>query len=295
MTGRAPVIAVSGASGYVGGVIAAQLAAEGARVVAVSRRPGGGQEVVSGALEAPPRPGDFAASGVEAFVHCAWDFGLRRPAEIDRVCAAGSIAHLEAAHAAGVRRLVFVSTISAFNGCRSHYGRAKLVVERRALELGAAVVRPGLVVGAAPGGMVGTLAALARRLPVVPMIGGGRDPLYMVREDDLARLCAAFALGREAPPPVPVAAAWPEPADLRAIVGALAAAHGKSPLMLGVPAAAVRHAIAFAERVSPRFPLRSDSVTGLVNPDPAPPFDRVLLTCWGFGPVLFRRSPDDPP
>jgi hypothetical protein len=58
---------------------------------------------------------------------------------------------------AGVRRLVFISTISAFDGCRSFYGKGKLEVERITHSLGGWVIRPGLLYGEKPGGMLGRL------------------------------------------------------------------------------------------------------------------------------------------
>ena len=39
------------------------------------------------------------------------------------------MALLDAARAAGVGRVLFVSSISAYDGCRSAYGRGKLRVE----------------------------------------------------------------------------------------------------------------------------------------------------------------------
>ena len=56
-------------------------------------------------------------------VHAAWDFRPTRPEEIRRVNGEGSIRLFDAFEAAGGGTGVFISTIAAFDGCKSHYGK----------------------------------------------------------------------------------------------------------------------------------------------------------------------------
>src|SRR5260370_41877608 len=87
-----------------------------------------------------------------------------------------------------------MSTISAFEGCRSDYGRAKLQIEAAGLAAGALVVRSGLVWADGPpsgGGMFGSLARSVRG-GLVPLIGGGRHPQYLVHVQDLWALLRRF-------------------------------------------------------------------------------------------------------
>lgn len=93
----------------------------------------------------------------------------------------------EQAAAAGVARLVLVSGIGADPESRFPYirarGRGELVV-RQAFP-GATIVRPSAMFG--PGdALFGTLADIVRRLPVVPLIGGGRTRLQPVYVEDVA-------------------------------------------------------------------------------------------------------------
>ena len=80
-----------------------------------------------------------------------------------------------------VPRLVFVSGIGADPDSSSPYirarGRGELIV-RQAFP-GATIVRPGAMFG--PGdALFGTLAALARLLPALPLIGGGSTrPIFV--------------------------------------------------------------------------------------------------------------------
>ena len=100
-------------------------------------------------------PADFfVRHRIEALVHCSYDFQLHRWSDIHEQNVQGSIRLMRQAHEQGVTRIVFISTMSAFALCKSLYGRAKFEIEREAAALGAIVVRPGLIHGERPGGMV---------------------------------------------------------------------------------------------------------------------------------------------
>src|SRR5205823_7054286 len=131
-----------------------------------------------------PRPGEAAdrrydmtappasdvLSSVDVLVHAAYDLSLTRRVDVWRVNVEGTRRLLDAAVGAGVTRIIVVSTMSAYDGTSQIYGQAKLAIEAATLAAGGAVLRPGLVYGDRPGGMVGALRRLAR-LPVVPLIG----------------------------------------------------------------------------------------------------------------------------
>jgi uncharacterized protein YbjT (DUF2867 family) len=89
--------------------------------------------------------------------------------------------------AAGVARLVLVSGIGADPDSSSPYirarGRGELMV--RQPFPGATIVRPSVMFG--PGdGLFGRLAALARLLPILPLIGGGHTRLQPIFVEDVA-------------------------------------------------------------------------------------------------------------
>ena len=92
-------------------------------------------------------PDLFRSLHISALVHCAYDFHPVKRAEIRRVNVEGSRKLLVAAQAGGVERMAVMSSISAFKGCRSLYGQAKLEIEAAAASFGALVVRSGLVYG----------------------------------------------------------------------------------------------------------------------------------------------------
>jgi uncharacterized protein YbjT (DUF2867 family) len=98
-----------------------------------------------------------------------------------------------AAAAAGVARLVLVSGIGADPRSSSPYirarGRGELMV-RQAFP-GATIVRPGAMFG--PGdALFGTVAELARLLPVLPLIGGGHTRLQPIFVEDVAEAISSI-------------------------------------------------------------------------------------------------------
>ena len=144
-------VAVTGARGYVGSRVADAIERAGGKVLRLGR------------AEAPLGSEPPAFDGVDALVHAAWDFAPHTRREIARVNVDGSVRLVDAARSAGAERIIFVSTLSAFPGCPSMYGRAKLDVEEHVRSLGGVAVRPGLVWGRPGGSLYARLAALADR------------------------------------------------------------------------------------------------------------------------------------
>jgi nucleoside-diphosphate-sugar epimerase len=262
-------VAVTGASGYLGRRVVDRFVADGRRVVRLVRRPSGPADLAYDLARAVD-PETLRARAVEAIVHCAYDASPIRDHDVAVANIEGSERLLAAAEAAGVARIVVISSMSAFAGCRSSYGRTKLVIEGLAPRPGAAVVRPGLIWEddvRAVGGMVGRLARSAQSR-VVPL-PAPRATLHLVHIDDLCDLVAELATA-DAVPPHAVVAADATPWSMRGIVGALADGAGRMPLVVPVPWRPTFWALRAAERVGRPLPFRSDSLVGLVHADPAP-------------------------
>ena len=129
-------------------------------------------------------------------MHCAYDFGPRRWEDIAAVNVTGSQKLLEAARKAGVESVVLISTLSAFPGCRSLYGKAKLEIESAAQSAGASSYGPGLVYSDNPGGMFGRLVRQVRGARFIPIIWGGKQVQYLLHDEDLGKLVEACLDGR---------------------------------------------------------------------------------------------------
>src|SRR5262249_44894364 len=149
-----PTCLVSGAGGYLGSRAKAALQQRGWQVIDLTRKPQPGSPAIAFRLGEEVSSEDL--KGARALIHCAYGFKLVSWERIHAVNVSGSEKLLRAAREAKVE-LVYISSISAFEGCRSLYGKAKLETEKIAHSLGAIVVRPGLIWGEPPGAMFGSL------------------------------------------------------------------------------------------------------------------------------------------
>ncbi|MDR3404068.1 MAG: NAD(P)-dependent oxidoreductase [Chthoniobacter sp.] len=262
--------AITGAAGHVGSAIARCFRSHGWDVLGFGRRSLTYAERVPYELGDDPRllPWD----GVDALVHCAYDFRPKRWRQIHEVNVEGSIALLHAAREHGVKRVVFISSLSSFPGCRSLYGKAKLEVEEAALALGCTVVRPGLVWSNTAGSLMRSLEHAARSR-FVPLIGDGSYPQYLVFDEDLAELVCA--LGQPEAPAIgrAISAAHPHRHSLRDLLQLLADKQGSRLTFVPIPWRLMYAGLKTLETLGLPSPFRSDSLIGIVFQNPAPQFE----------------------
>ncbi len=271
-------VAITGASGYVGSMLAHHFEDAGWTVTRLVRSANAGDgSTVPFRLGEELAPDLFRLRGINALVHCAYDFRPVTRVEIHRINVEGSRKLLAGAQAGGVERMAVMSTISAFEGCRSLYGRAKLEIEAAAASFGALVVRAGLVYGDGPpsaGGMFGSLARSVQR-GVVPLVDSGIHPQYLIHEEDLWRLLKGFFEGDLHDPGRPVVAASSRAWPLRDLLAELARRQGLHPRFVTVPWLPVWAGLRLAELVHLPVQYRSDSVISLVRQDRNPDFNSL--------------------
>jgi uncharacterized protein YbjT (DUF2867 family) len=135
-------------------------------------------------------------------------------------------------------RLVLLGSTRRFtrwpdaHGTGVQQGEAALLASGRA----GVMLHPTMIYGAAGEDNVRRLAALLRRLPVVPLPGGGRALVQPIYQDDLTR-CILAALDIDWVGPQTLVIAGPEPLPYADFVRAIAAAAGlPPPRIIGVPA-----------------------------------------------------------
>jgi len=263
-----PLCAITGANGYVGGCFRQHFLARGWDVLELTRQPRPGARSHPFQLGGEFSPA--ALAGVSALVHCAYDFKPLRWPELQAVNAGGTAKLLAAAQAAGVGRIICISTISAYPGCRSLYGRVKLEIEKITLEAGGLALRPGLVYGDQPGGMFGKLVAQMRSSRIVPMIGDGSQILRMVHETDLCSFAEKYAAGTLSPPAQLYTAAHEYPWRFKNILQEIARGLGRNPVFIPLPWRLIWAGLKSVETTGCRLNFRSDSLVSLMYQNPAP-------------------------
>ena len=200
------IVTVFGASGFLGRHLVRALAKRDYRIRAAVRRPD-----LAGHLQPLGRVGQIMAvqanvrypASVEAAVRdaaivinvvgCHVEGG---PQTFDAVHVAGANAVAQAAARIGAR-LVHVSGIGAVEGALSRAARAKAAGEHAVLAAvpSATIVRPSVVFGPEDQ-FTNRFAALARMLPVLPLIGGGTAKVQPVYVGDVARAIADAVDGK---------------------------------------------------------------------------------------------------
>lgn len=214
---RGQQVLVTGASGFLGGALANRLLAEGVRVrglvrseargTAIAKR---GAELCVGDLTDPEALRRAVAGCVVVFHVAAATGGPAAEQYRVNVTAVGQL--VEAACAAGVRRIVHVSTIAVYGYDRpgilheglpprpglEHYAQSKALGEQvlfqRAGELGieATVIRPGMIYGPGSRFWTGRFFAAMRRRPA-PLPGDGTAYCPVIYVEDVVDLLLVAA------------------------------------------------------------------------------------------------------
>lgn len=277
--------AITGSNGYVGGCVKNYFDAHGWEIFELTRQPNPNTRSAQFQLGKDFSP--QLLSGVSALVHCAYDFKPLKWSEIFEVNVEGSRKILEAARAAQIQKIIFISSISAFDGCKSLYGKAKLEIEKIALDCGALVIRPGLVWGNDSGGMFGKLSAQIKNSSIIPMIGDGSQIQFLIHNEDLCAFIEKFSGERiniNISPKI-LTAANPEPWPFKKLLLEIARTQNKNPKFLSLPWRWVWLGLKSAEVCGLRLNFRSDSLVSLMNQNPSPDFSanaKADLICRPF-------------
>jgi nucleoside-diphosphate-sugar epimerase len=198
------MILVTGASGFLGRVVCAELLARGRPVAALVRTPGseppGTVPVVGDLTDAAAITAAVRSAAPDCVIHLAAEIGTQRDSrKIDEVNVRGMRRLVDACEAAGVRRLVFASTVVTGDAhgalltedrplpVQTAYGRSKQVGERilRDSTLEGIVIRPGHIYG--PGGWyAGEIVTRLRQPGRFVVVGDGANLWDVVHVEDVA-------------------------------------------------------------------------------------------------------------
>lgn len=184
----ASVVAITGANGLVGSELTSYFLSKGWRVVALVRNPDKYDVpgVKSVRYDLADGFDESAFKDVDYLVHTAYlQKNRKHPDAFDiNVRAADQL--LATSRKYKLKKAVFMSSMSAHKEAVSSYGLQKLAIEKLFNSSTDVNLRSGLIIG--NGGIVKRMAAFMKSKHVVPLIGGGRQPLQIIGVSNLAKI-----------------------------------------------------------------------------------------------------------
>ncbi|HEX7872807.1 MAG TPA: NAD(P)H-binding protein [Sphingobium sp.] len=189
-------VALTGATGFLGGAVLERLLADGHGVRALTRRPQpdrAGVTWISGDLSANAALADLV-TGADAVIHVAGAINVPDRAAFHAANAEGTRLIAEKARHAGVERFILVSSLSAREPQLSDYGWSKREGEHMLIGAGLdwTAVRPPAIYGPGDREMLEMFQMAARGLVLLPPPGR----LSIIHADDLAMLLVRLAVDR---------------------------------------------------------------------------------------------------
>lgn len=275
---------VTGGSGFVGQRFCAMALDQGYTIDALVRPQSAGKIPAGAHRVIGTLPYDLPAEAIgraDAVVHLAAITTADRASESVSVNEIGMEFLLRLA-AESRPRILFVSTQSAHGNNPSAYATTKRASEEMLRQSGCdyAIVRPGLVYGSGETGLYARMRAAVRKIPVLPMIGGGKALVQPIHVDDLCTALltiveqfddfagSELCLGDEAG------------LTLKAFMRKVAQADGRRGVQVSVPIAPIKAGVAVAEGLRLPSPISMDNLRGLETVermDTAPSHSRLGL------------------
>jgi uncharacterized protein YbjT (DUF2867 family) len=288
-------VAVVGATGFVGGNVVRQLAEDGHRVIAVSRKGTRRREwpalVETRSADVTSGRGlDDALAGADAVVHLVAipreGGGLR----FEDVNVGGTRKTVAAAERAGARRFVHLSVLGVTDDPNLRYlsskWRGEEAVRSSALEW--TILRPSLLFGPGDGFFSLIRSTLKWWSPGIVAIPGKGDATFQpLAVDDLARGLAGIVGDAKRSGEI-LEIGGPEHITYHGIVDAVMRATGMRRIKLGMPIPLISALTAVTDRVLPIFPVSHDQIQSLGRPN-ATELD-AFERAFGFSPRPFDVS-----
>lgn len=267
-TMKKKTIAITGTQGNLGRVLKEKFLRENFHVISLNRKAVNSSEY-DFSLE-KPFDWQVLTEKPEILIHSAYDFSKINREEILEVNGRRTIDFLKSGKNSGIEKIIFISSMAAFDESKSIYGQVKYIVEEKVKELGGISIRPGLIWGENLRGIFGALKSIIKKFPVIPLIGNGKQILYLVHEEDLAE--AIFKVAMEKISSQRIILASPEPLQFREILERMAKSLSRRVIFLPIPSFLPYIFLRFLEIIGIQPPFKSDSLISLMNQDPDPDF-----------------------
>jgi NADH dehydrogenase len=226
-------VAITGATGFIGGQLATRLSSEGHEVVRIGRR-STGEEIVKASLDRVDEL-EEAFAGCQTIAHCA---GINREVNgetFQRVHEEGTRNVVAAARRAGVKKILLLSFLRARPDCGSAYHESKWAAEELVRESGLdyTIIKSGVVYGRGDH-MLDHLSHAFHTFPVFALVGFEEKTVRPLAVEDLVHVMRAALIDRRLKRQT-IALVGPEEIFLSEAVRRVAEVVNKQPLMFPLP------------------------------------------------------------
>ena len=249
-------VLVTGATGFVGREIVRELQRANHEIHILTRQSGSVvQKTVEGSSSLQIHIGDIsnekiireAFEGMEAVIHLVGIISEAGPQTFENVHTRGTQNVVAAATQAGVKRFIHMSALGTRPGAIARYHKSKWAAEEIVRQSGLdwTIFRPSIIYGAGDG-FVNLFATIARRSPVVPIVGSGNTRFQPVPVEAVA---VAFVRALNEPQAIGQTfdLTGHETLTLNQIVEAILEATGKTRLKVHLPLTIARCQATFLE------------------------------------------------
>ncbi len=266
-------VMVTGATGFLGRRVVEALLDRGKDVRCLVRSPGAeamfDQDRVDVHYGSVTDPASLRAAfyDLDEVVHLVAVIQERGGATFFRINVEGTRNVLKASEAAGVRRFVHLSAIGAQENPEMRYLYSKWVAEQLVFSSGIpyTILRPSLLFGEGDEFM-NALAGLIRTMPIVPVIGDGKNEFQPVSADDVAR-CVANAVDNPRLRNRRAEIGGPQRLTYDQVVDEVAFAMSTKRWKLHIPVALMRFPVWLTEKLFSRPPITKDQLAMLQVPN----------------------------
>jgi nucleoside-diphosphate-sugar epimerase len=252
-----PVVAITGANGFIGSALAQFLENAGYPVITLARKKYGlknGQERLYD-LRQPPAA-DLLA-GVDVLIHCAvvWADGQ---VDAEQLNYQGTDKLITRARNNGVKKIIFISSVSAHDKAISAYGKGKFRTESLFDLQKDVVLRCSLVIG--QGGLFGRMLHHALSKRIIPLFYKGRQQVQIISIDDVLTSVLTIITGNLAGRYL---LANRQHITYRSLFETIARVYKKRIIFIPVPVSIIQLLIKITSLLKLPFPVNKENIQGL--------------------------------
>ncbi len=206
--------------------------------------------------------------GADVLIHCAYMTRFTNFEEAQKVNEEGTARLLEATRSAGIEQFIFISSRAARADAESYYGQSKFKLESIMDQSKDLIVRPGLVL-AKDGGLFHRIVTQVKKLPILPVFGGGKQKLNTIHVEDL---CKVFEWAMEQKICGLITAAEADGINMKDLLRVVMKQLGQRKLIISVPGKPALLFLQMLEALKIKLPVSSENLRGLLSIDDGDPY-----------------------